>query len=196
MKLNAAQLAAIAAGASQELVASLAAVADVVELSADELAAAASAAEAETIRLAAEAAAVLAASALAATTEAARLAALVEAPNALVAHLQTQLTAANAEVLAAKLEASTYKAAADAQTGLMSIAKEALSNKLVALGGSAVAAETFTAGNIAAEYDRVNTLFKASFKIGQQSVNTPVTPAKPTAIDPMMVEIFKHVIPA
>jgi hypothetical protein len=182
MILTAAQLAAIAAGASAEAVM---AAASVVDPTPEQLAATA-AAEAETVRLAAEAAAATEAAATAAQVAADTAAALAAAsvPNPVVAHLTAQLTEAQTSLVAAKVEAASYKAAAEAQDGLLAIVREALSNKNIALGGSSAAADTFTAGNIAAEYARVDGIFKSKFKIGGVAV-AAAAGEKKTHVDPL-----------
>lgn len=194
MKLNQAQLAAIAAGLPAATVASLAtADADPAQKTAEELAAEASAlaaTEAATKLAADEAATKLAAE------EAAKLAAEAKAdvPNPLVAHLTAQLAVAQAALVASEVKAASYQAAGEAQEGLLTIARESLSNKMVALGGSNATASTFTAQNIVAEHTRVSDLFKEKFKIG--GVAAVATPApKAAAIDPVFAATLQHSLP-
>ncbi len=183
MKLNAAQIAALASGASAEAVASLATVDPaVVEPTAEQVAAAAAAA---------------APAPVVAVPVPAPVAAIVpapEAPNPLIAHLTTQLAEANTSLIAAKVEAGAFKAAADAQEGLMAIARSSLGKMNVALGGSAEAAQTFSATTIVAEHARVTDVFQAKFKVGGAAA--VASPAEPkAALDPVLEAYFANSVP-
>lgn len=202
MKYNAQQLALIAAGAlpTSEVVLLLATVSDdgiggAAALTPEQIAAAAALAETEAAAQAAATAETDAAAAQAAQVAADTAAAIAAAatPNAVVAHLTTQLAESNNQLIAAKVEAASFKAAAEAQDGLMTIARVSLGNKLVALGGTAAAADTFTASTIVAEFNRVDALFKAQFKIGGVAAKVVDAPAK-AVLDPVTAEYFKHSI--
>lgn len=187
MKLNAKQLLLLSQGADAAAIAAASASEEETVLTPEQIAAAA---EAEAATQAAAAAAAEAATQAAA--DAAAQAALVAAstPNAVVAHLTTQLTEANAALVAAKVEAGTFKAAAEANEGLVAVVREILGDRLVALGGSAATAETFSAGNIAAEFKRIDAVYKAQFKVGGVALQATPKPAK-AELDPALVDAMK-----
>lgn len=202
MKLNAAQLAALANGASPEEIAALASApeanppgnplaADANAAPGADDAAAAAAVTAATAGAAAPTAPPAGEAAPAAAAPAAAPAAA--APSELVAHLTAQLADVNAQLLAAKVEAETFKAQAGAVDGLVTTLRAALGEKLVALGGSADAAAGYTAANIAAEYARIDTVFKTQFRVGGvAAVASPEPKETKAAIDPMLDLALKH----
>lgn len=194
MKYNAAQLALIAAGATADAIAAAATADDTSVPTEAQLRAAA---EAETARVAAEAeAARVAAEAAAAEATAAAAAAAtkptVATPDPVVTHLTAQLAASNEAVTAAKIEAASYKAAAESVEGLLAIARASLGNLYVAFNGSAATAETFNASTIVAEHARMSAQFKEKFRVG----GVAVTP-KPqeSAPDPVAQAVISYHIP-
>jgi hypothetical protein len=166
MKLNAAQIAALKAGATPEAIAALATAPEANLTEEQKLAAEADAKAAADVKAAADTKA--AADAEAATKAAADAAAkaAVAQPSELVAHLQTQLTEANTALLATKVEAEGYKTKAAATDGLVEVLRTAIGEKLVALGGSADIAAAYTAENIAAEFKRIDGVYKTQFRVG------------------------------
>lgn len=205
MKLNAAQLAALATGASPEVIAALATAPEANPAgnpAAADPAAAPGADDAAAVAATAAAAAGAATPTAppagegiggAAPAAAAAAAPAVQDNSAIVAHLTGQLTEANAALIAAKVEAETFKAQAVAVDGLVTTLRAALGEKLVALGGSADAAAGHTAATIAAEYSRVDAVFKTQFRVGGvAAVASPDEKETKASIDPMLDEAFKH----
>lgn len=179
--LNESQLAALAAGASLEAVAA-AATASVVEDDAAQAAAlVAAAAPAVT-----EAAAV--AEKAAEPDAAAALAAAPATDSALVTMLQAQLVTAQDAVIAAKVEAGTFKAQIEAQRtthdGLLSIARAAVGKMAVALGGTAEASAHLDAVAVLAQYAQVEATFKDKFKVGGVAATAQATLKKEVAMLP------------
>lgn len=171
MKLNAAQIAALATGASPEVIASLAtapeanppgnpAAADPAAAPGADDAAATAAAQA------AASGAATPAEGIGGAAPAAAAAPAITDQSAIVAHLQTELASKDAALIAAKVEVETFKAQAASVDGLVATLRTAIGEKLVALGGSADGAAGFSASNIAAEYTRVDTIFKGQFRVG------------------------------
>ena len=195
MKYNAQQLALIAAGASAEAVLAAATVEASPDLTPEQIAAAKLAEDAD--KAAAEAKAVtdakIAADAAAADLATAAAAAKVTEPNPLVAHLTAQLATTNDALLAAKLEAASFKSAADAQDGLLAIARASLGNMYIAFNGQAATAETFSATTIVAEHARMTTQFKDKFRPGGVA-----QPAKPETkpVEPLAAAMSQFHIPA
>jgi hypothetical protein len=201
MKLNAAQLAALARGASQEEIAALA--------TAPDPSASASAAPAEGAEAAAAPAAAAPAAAApaenpdpsaAAAAPAAPAAAPAAAPDAAIsaemALLKSQLTETNAALIAAKVEAEGFKAQAAQVDPLVATLRTVIGEKLVALGGSADIAAGYTAANIVAEFSRIDGVFKKQFRVG--GVAAVASPEdKPNAkvtIDPMFAAAVENSI--
>lgn len=194
MKLNAAQLAALARGATQ---AEIAALADAPTTSASasaeaEVAAAAAAggaatgASTPTAPPAAGAAPDAAVSAGAEHPSAP--AAAAAQPSELVTHLTAQLAERDSALLAANVQVETFKAQAAAVDGLVTALRGVIGERLVALGGSAEIAAGYTASNIVAEHARIDGVFKTQFRVG--GVAAVASPEdKPNAkveIDPML----------
>jgi hypothetical protein len=194
MKLNAAQIAALATGASPEVVASLAtapeanppgnpAAADTdAAAGADDAAAAAATAAATD-----DAATTTSGTVTTTNTVTASGTTTAADQSALVAHLQAQLTEKDSALIAAKVEAEGFKAQAAAVDGLVATLRIALGEKLVALGGSADIAAGYTATNIAAEYSRIDTVFKKQFRVGGvAAVAAPEEKDAKPVINPML----------
>jgi hypothetical protein len=200
MKLNAAQLAALATGATPEVIASLAtapeanppgnpAAADPAAApGADDAAAAAAAA----------AAATGAATPAAPPAEGTGIAspAAAAAPSELVAHLQAQLTEKDAALIAARVEVEGFKAQAAAVDGLVGALRAVIGEKLVALGGSADIAAGYTATNIVAEHARIDGVFKTQFRVG--GVAAAATPEDKSTVkaelDPMLAATMQNAL--
>lgn len=189
MKLNKAQLAALAAGATQAEVAALASAPDPVEASAADPAGAAPAGAAPDASTSSVTGTV---SASADANPATAPAPAAAQPSELVAHLTGQLNEANAALLAAKVEAETFKAQAASVDGLVATLRAALGEKLVALGASAETAAGYTASTIAAEFKRIDAVFKSQFRVGGVAAVASPEDKKPDAIDPMLAEALKH----
>lgn len=198
-RLNKAQLAALAAGATEAEIAALATAPDPVDAAAGAgTTAAAAVAEPEATGTTAAAAAAEGGDDGDATT-AEPAAAAVAAPadqSALVAHLQAQLADKDSALIAAKVEVETFKAQAAAVDGLVSTLRAAIGDRLVALGGSADIAAGYTATNIAAEYSRIDTIFKAQFRVGGvAAVAAPEDkPNAKVAVDPMFSAALENSI--
>lgn len=110
-----------------------------------------------------------------------------------VSALNAQMATVNATLAAAQAEVVTLKAAAANTDALTTIVRQVLGNKIVALGGSASTADTFNAGNIAAEYARVDALFKDKFKAGgvaatASPVPVETTPQKANPVDAAIMQ--------
>ena len=173
--LTAIQLAAIAAGAPTAQVMLLGE--PQVALTAEQIAAAAVTAQAaldETARIAAEAATAETARVAAAAEAAKPIVVAAPAVDAVVAHLTQQLAAANADVVAAKIEAASFKAFSETHEGLLNIARESVGKMAVALGGSNDQSMALDAKAAITEYARITDVFKTKFKVGQVSAATPV----------------------
>lgn len=113
---------------------------------------------------------------------------LASVHDGVVSALNAQMATVNATLAAAQAEVVTLKAASANTDALTTIVRQVLGNKIVALGGSASTADTFNASNIAAEYARVDALFKDKFKAGGvAAVASPVpvetTPQKASPVD-------------
>jgi hypothetical protein len=207
MKLNKAQLAALAAGATEAEIAALATVAD----PADAAAGAGTTAAAGTTDVADAGTTTTdtttAGTTASGTTEAAdtttattAIAAAVAAAapavtdqTAIVDHLKAELVAKDTALIAAKVEAETFKAQAAAVDGLVTTLRAALGEKLVALGASADVAAGYSAANIVAEYARIDAVFKKQFRVGGvAAVASPEEKDAKPAIDPMLAEALKH----
>lgn len=196
MKLNKKQLLLLSEGADAAAIAAAASASDEdLTLTPEQIAAAAATAAFNATNAGKTPEQLAAAAAEAATqaaADAAAQAALAAAstPNAVVAHLTTQLTEANTQLVTAKVEAAGFKAAAEANAGLLSVVRQVLGDRLVALGGTAATAETFSAGNIAAEFGRIDAVYKAQFKIGGVAVQPGAKPVK-AEIDPALADAMK-----
>lgn len=200
MKLNEAQKKAVAAGSSMEVILALATT-DGIEAAAPAAAPAATApAPAITAPAATETPAPATSAATPApATEASSTVASISAAvhEGIVANMQSQLTAANADLAVAKLTAQTFQAAALQTESLVGIVRGVLSARLVALGNPADSAAAFNASNIGAEFERVENLFKEKFKAGgvaatASPVSTPVTPQS----NPIAADIQRFTIPS
>jgi hypothetical protein len=196
MKLNAAQIAALAAGASQAEIDALA-TAPAVNPPGNPLAADPAAAPGADD--AADPAAAPAAGAADPAAPPAADPASNPAPaaaldqTALVAHLQAQLTEKDAALIAAKVEAESFKAQAAAVDSLVTTLRTAIGEKLVALGGSADIAAGYTHTNIAAEYARIDGVFKKQFRVGGvAAVASPEDKDTKAELNPMLAEALKH----
>jgi signal peptide peptidase SppA len=176
MYLTAEQIAAIAGGATLASLGIVITPEEQAEI--DRLAA-----EAETARLAAQAATDAATKAAADTVVVPPVVAATESVNDL---LKSQLSVANASLLAANVELTNLKASTQSMTanhdGLLAIARGAVANMLVPMGGTAAAADAMDATTVIAEHARVKPLFLERFKPGQ--VTKSASEAAKPAIDP------------
>lgn len=177
-KLNAAQLAAIEAGADAAQILALAEsdATEQTELTPEQKALATAAIAADK----AEAEAKAAADKLAADTAIANAA----KPDAVVQHLMTQLQAANESVTAAKIEAAGYKAAAEQQEALLTIARSAVGKLSVALGGSLEASTSMDTKTVVNEHARLSALFVEKFRAGGVALATKPNKAEVVPVDP------------
>lgn len=195
MKLNAAQLAALATGASPEVIASLAVApkANPAGNPAADVAAPAAGAATDESGAAAPAAGAATTTAPPAAVVPAETAGTAPIQSELVTHLNAQIAAKDEALIAAKVEAAAYKAQAAAVDGLVDTLRAALGEKLVALGSSAEAAAGHTAATIAAEYARVDTVFKKMFRVGGvAAVASPDEKDTKATIDPMTLVAMQN----
>jgi hypothetical protein len=194
MKLNAAQLACVAAGGTPEQVAALA-IAPEANPPGNPLAADPAAEPGADDAAAAAAAAALASGA---ADPAAPPAASASAPDqsALVTHLQAEVASKDAALIAAKVEVEQFKAQAGAVDGLVAALRTAIGEKLVAMGGTADIAASYTAADIAAHYTRIDGVFKANFRVGGVAA-TAAPEDKPNVkaeLDPMLAATMQNAL--
>lgn len=163
MNLTPAQLTAIAAGAP---LASFGFNADGSEMTAAEItayeadvrekAAAKAAKEAEDVRIKAEA-------------DKANPSQAPPADTGVLALLTDQLAKANASIVQLNVAAVAHTAMAASHEGLLAIARAAVGNMLIPMGGSQAAVDGMDAAAVVAEHARVKPLFLAKFPVGRQS---------------------------
>jgi hypothetical protein len=170
MKLNAAQIKAAEAGASPETIAALATDAPGAVPTTLVVPEASAVVTPAPVVTPASVVATVPAAAVVTTME-------IAAHEGIVASLQTQITTANTSLISAQAKIQNLEASVAQTEPLLGIVREVLGNKLVAMGGSPDAAKTFNASNIVAEFQRVDTLFKATYK--------PNGVAKPAEVDPV-----------
>jgi hypothetical protein len=115
-----------------------------------------------------------------------------------VSALNAQMATVNATLAAAQAEVQTLKASVASTEALTTIVRQVLGNKIVALGGSASTADTFNSTNIAAEYSRVDALFKDKFKAGGVAATASPVPVEttPQKASPVDAAIQQFTIPS
>lgn len=101
------------------------------------------------------------------------------ADTAVVALLQSQLAAAQAQVVALSVDLQTLKANAETQqnqsNAMRPIVRAAVSNLRIALGGTAAGVEAMTDDLLMAEHANLATQFQAKFKSGGVTVASAVS---------------------
>lgn len=112
------------------------------------------------------------------------------ADSAVVSLLQTQLAAAQSQVVALSVDLQTAKATAEAQhrqaDAMRPIVRAAVSNLRVALGGTAAGVEAMTDDLLMAEHANLATQFQAKFKGGGvAAVSSSSKESQVVAMDPL-----------
>jgi hypothetical protein len=188
MKLNDAQLAALARGATE---AEIAALADAPTTSAS------ASAEADVAAAAAAAAAPATGAATATAPPAEGQPAAAAAPAApvdMTAQLTAQLADVNTQLVNARVEAEGFKAQVAQIEPMVAALRTVIGEKLVALGGTADLAAAYDASNIAAQFTRIDAIHKSQFRVGGVSaVAAPENKAN-TKIesDPMLDAVMQN----
>ncbi len=114
------------------------------------------------------------------------------ADQGVVALLQSQLSTAQASLMAINAELVTLKATTQTQAashdGLLKIARAAIGKMAIALGGTDASAQTLDATAAITEHERICGVFKEKFKVGQASAGTPADGAAPAEkVDPLFL---------
>jgi hypothetical protein len=176
MKLNAAQIACLASGGTQEQVAALATAPEANPPGNPGADATAAPGAADAGAVAASSAA--ATGAVTATTppageagaSAAAAAGTVTAEDAgssvLVSHLKAEVSDLTTKLLASQVEAAGFKAQAGLADSLTETLRAVVGEKLVALGGTADIAAGYTSANIVDEFKRIDGIHKKQFRVG------------------------------